>query len=142
MKTTFVNPQSVDRQWYVFDAEGKTLGRFATEIANILRGKNKPSFSPSHDTGDNVIIINADKIKLTGSKMESKYYFRHSGYVGGLKTENAATVMGKNSTKVVFQAIRGMVPRNRNRKDILSKLHIYAGTEHPHEAQKPVTLEL
>jgi large subunit ribosomal protein L13 len=142
MKTTFVNPQSVDRQWYVFDAEGKTLGRFATEIANILRGKNKPSFSPSHDTGDNVIIINADKIKLTGSKMESKYYFRHSGYVGGLKTENAATVMGKNPTKVVFQAIRGMVPRNRNRKDILSKLHIYAGTEHPHEAQKPVTLEL
>ncbi len=142
MKTTFVNPKSIDRQWYIFDAEGKTLGRFATEIANILRGKNKPSFSPSHDTGDNVIIINADKIHLTGSKMESKYYFRHSGYVGGLKAENAETVMGKNPTKVVFQAIRGMVPRNKNRKGTLSKLHIYAGTEHPHEAQKPVTLEI
>jgi large subunit ribosomal protein L13 len=142
MKTTFVNTQTLERQWFIFDAEDKTLGRFSTEIANILRGKNKPSYSPSHDTGDNVIIINAEKLKLTGKKLDNKYYFRHSGYVGGLKAENAAAVMGKDPAKVVFHSIRGMVPRNRNRKGILSKLHIYSGAEHPHEAQKPVTLEL
>lgn len=142
MKTTFINPQSVERQWYVFDAEGKTLGRFATEIANILRGKNKPSFSPSHDTGDNVIIINADKVHLTGKKLEQKLYYRHSGYTGGLKAESAQELIEGKPEKVIFHAIKGMIPRNRNRKDILSKLHIYAGGEHPHEAQKPVTLEV
>lgn len=142
MKTTFVNPQSLERKWFVFDAEGKTLGRFATEIANILRGKNKPTFSPSHDTGDNVIILNADKIKLTGNKLFQKMYYRHSGYNSGLKYNNAEELMISNPEKVVFQAIRGMVPRNRNRKQILSKLHIYKGAEHPHTAQKPVTLEL
>lgn len=142
MKTTFINPQSVERQWYVFDAEGKTLGRFATEIANILRGKNKPSFSPSHDTGDNVIIINADKVHLTGKKLEQKLYYRHSGYTGGLKSESAQELIEGKPEKVIFQAIKGMIPRNRNRKDILSKLHIYAGGEHPHEAQQPVTLEV
>ena len=142
MKTTFVNTKDVERKWYIFDAEGKTLGRFATEIANILRGKNKPSFSPSHDNGDFVIIINADKFNLTGNKLEDKKYHRHSGYLGGLTTESAKEVLGKKPTKIVTEAITGMIPRTRMRKEILSKLKVYAGSEHPHEAQKPINLEL
>ena len=142
MKTTFVNTQLVERQWYVLDAEGKTLGRFATEVANILRGKHKPSFSPSHDTGDNVIIINAEKLHLTGKKLDQKMYFSHSGFPGGLKSKNAQELILGKPEKIVFEAIKGMIPRTRIRKDILSKLHIYTGSEHPHEAQKPVTLEV
>jgi large subunit ribosomal protein L13 len=142
MKTTFVNTKEVERKWYIFDAEGKTLGRFATEIANILRGKNKPSFSPSHDNGDFVIIINAEKFALTGNKLEDKKYFRHSGYLGGLTEETAKEVLGKKPTKIVTEAITGMIPRTRMRKEILSKLKVYAGSEHPHEAQQPINLEL
>lgn len=142
MKTTFVNTKEVERKWYIFDAEGKTLGRFATEIANILRGKNKPSFSPSHDNGDFVIIINADKFALTGNKLEQKKYYRHSGYLGGLTEETAKEVLGKKPTKIVTEAITGMIPRTRMRKEILSKLKVYAGSEHPHEAQQPINLEL
>lgn len=142
MKTTFVNTKEVDRKWYIFDAEGKTLGRFATEIANILRGKSKPSFSPNHDNGDFVIVINADKFHLTGKKMDEKMYYRHSGYLGGLKEETAKEVLAKKPEKIVFEAIKGMIPRTRLRKDILAKLKVYAGSEHPHEAQKPINLEL
>ena len=142
MKTTYVNPKTIDRKWYVFDAEGQTLGRFATEIASILRGKNKPSFAPNHDTGDFVIIINADKLKLTGSKLEQKMYYTHSRYPGGLKGRNAATLLERTPEKVAYHAIAGMIPRHRLKKTILSKLHIYAGDTHPHEAQKPTNLEL
>ena len=141
MKTVFVDTQKIERKWYVFDAKGQTLGRFATKIADILRGKSKPSFSPNHDNGDHVIIINAKDIVLTGNKAESKMYYRHSRYPGALKSESAGDLMLQNPEKIVFEAIKGMIPRNRLRKDILSKLKIYASETHEHEAQKPINLE-
>ncbi len=142
MKTTYVNPKTIDRKWYVFDATGKTLGRFATEIANMLRGKNKACFAPNHDNGDYVIIINAEKLKLTGNKLEQKTYYTHSKYPGGLKSKTAATLLENKADKIIYHAIAGMIPRNRIKKTILSKLHVYTGDTHPHEAQQAINLEL
>lgn len=142
MKTVFVDTQKIERKWYVFDAKDQVLGRFATKIADILRGKNKPSFSPNHDNGDFVIIINAKDLKLTGTKEQDKMYYRHSRYPGGLKSESAETLRIQNPEKIVFEAIKGMIPRNKLRKPILSKLKIFASEEHNHEAQKPTNLEI
>ncbi len=142
MKTTFVNPKALERKWYILDATDKVLGRFSTEVANTLRGKNKPCFSPSHDCGDFVIIINADKVKLSGDKLATKKYYGHSQYPGGFKEETAASLQERAPERVIQHAIAGMLPRTRIHKDIMSKLKIYAGSEHPHEAQKPVNLDI
>ena len=140
MKTTFVNTHKLERKWYVFDAKDQVLGRFSTMIANKLRGKDKPSFSPNHDNGDYVIIINADKVKVTGSKETQKTYYRHSKYAGGLKSITLDKLRDKNPEKIIFESIKGMIPRNRLRKDILLKLKIYSGENHPHEAQQAINL--
>lgn len=142
MKTEFVNPEQVDRKWYIFDAKDQTLGRFSTKIANILRGKDKPSFSPSHDTGDFVIIINADQVKLTGKKLDQKKYYSHSRYPGGLKEVTAGKLLETKPEMVIMHSIAGMIPRSRIKDSILSKLKVYADGTHPHEAQKPINLEI
>lgn len=131
-----------DRKWYLVNAEGKTLGRLATKVADLLRGKGKPIFSPHIDCGDHVVIINADKIKLSGDKWNKKEYFSHSGYPGALKRTTAAKVMEKKPTKILEEAIKGMIPRNRLRTHILSKLKVYTGPEHKQQAQNPEKLEL
>jgi large subunit ribosomal protein L13 len=142
MKTNFVDTKQIERKWFIFDAADKTLGRFSTEIAKMLRGKNKPSFSPNHDNGDFVIIINAEKVNLTGTKLADKKYYSHSRYPGGLKEETAGNLLGRKPENVILHSIAGMIPRNRLKKEVLSKLKIYKGSEHPHEAQKPIKLEL
>lgn len=142
MKTTFANTHTLERKWFILDATDLVLGRFSTKIADILRGKNKTIFNPAHDNGDFVIIINADKIKLTGNKMAQKTYYSHSRFPGGLKEEKADKRMLRKPDKIVYDSIAGMIPRNRIKKDILSKLKIYAGTEHPHAAQQPINLEI
>lgn len=142
MKTTFANTHTLERKWFILDATDLVLGRFSTKIADILRGKNKAIFNPSHDNGDFVIIINADKIKLTGNKMAQKTYYHHSRFPGGLKQETADKRMLRKPDKIVYDSIAGMIPRNRIKKDILSKLKIYAGSEHPHTAQQPINLEI
>ena len=124
------------------DATDKTLGRLAAEVAKVLRGKHKPTFTPHMDTGDNVIIINADKVKLTGKKLTQKVYFRHSGYLGGDKYTLAKDMLEKNPTRMVEFAVRGMIPKNRLGEQIFKKLHVYAGAEHPHAAQMPEALEI
>ncbi|MBU1018343.1 MAG: 50S ribosomal protein L13 [Patescibacteria group bacterium] len=131
-----------DRKWYLVDAENKTVGRLATKIADILRGKNKPTFSPHIDCGDYIVIINADKIKLSGNKWAQKEYIRHSGYPGGIKRETAEKVLQKKPEKILTEAIKGMIPRNRLRTHILSKLKVYAGPNHRQEAQNPEKIEL
>lgn len=142
MKTTIVNTHAIERKWYILDATDKVLGRFSTKVANILRGKDKPTFNPSHDNGDFVIIINAEKLKLTGNKMAAKTYYHHSKFPGGLKEEVAAKRIGRKPEKMVYDSIAGMIPRNRMKKDVLSKLKIYTGSEHPHAAQQPINLEI
>ena len=142
MKTTIVNPKNIERKWYIVDAQGKTLGRLSTVIADVLRGKNKTHFSPSHDTGDHVIVINADKIVLTGKKLEQKKYYRHSQYAGGLKEINAKDLLVKKPTMVLQHAISGMLPKNKLRDVVMSKLYLYADSTHPHESQQPINLEL
>ena len=142
MKTVFVDTKKIERKWYIFDAKDQVLGRFSTKIADILRGKNKPSFSPNHDNGDFVIIINAKDIKLTGNKEASKMYYRHSRFPGGLKSESLAKVKASNPEKVVFESIKGMLPKNKLKKEVLTKLKIYASNEHNHEAQQPINLEI
>jgi len=142
MKTVFVDTKKIERKWYIFDAKDQVLGRFSTKIADILRGKNKPSFSPNHDNGDYVIILNAKDIKLTGNKESNKMYYRHSRFPGGLKSESLATVKASNPEKVVFEAIKGMLPKNKLKKEVLTKLKIYASNEHNHEAQQPINLEI
>lgn len=142
MKTHIAKKEDVNNKWYLINAKDKILGRIAPTIANKLRGKDKPIFSPHMDCGDYIIIINADQIKLTGNKMENKMYQRHSGFPGGFKEENAATLMERNPTKILEVAISGMLPKNRLRKVFMSKLKIYAGEEHPHGAQSPETLEV
>jgi large subunit ribosomal protein L13 len=142
MKTTFINTHALTRKWYILDATDLVLGRFSTKVANILRGKDKPSFNPAHDNGDHVVIINAEKLKLTGNKLAQKTYYSHSGFPGGLKEETAEKRIIRDPEKIVYDSIAGMIPRNRIKKDILSKLKIYAGAEHPHEAQKPINLEI
>jgi large subunit ribosomal protein L13 len=141
-KTTILRPDQSEKNWYVVDAAGKTLGRLATRVATVLRGKNKPAYVPFLDGGDFVIVINADKIHVTGKKREDKVYWRHSGYPSGLKLTNLKDAMEKDPTFPVRNAIRGMLPHNRLGRRLLKKLKVYAGPGHPHEAQKPVPLEL
>ena len=138
MRTTYMaKPESVERKWYIVDAAGKRVGRLATEIATILRGKHKPEFTPHVDTGDFVIVINAEKVVFTGNKLEKKFYYRHSGYPGGLKAVKAADMLKRHPERVMEKAVRGMLPHNRLGDDQYRKLKVYAGTEHPHAAQKP-----
>jgi large subunit ribosomal protein L13 len=137
MKTYMAKPGEIDKKWYILDAEGKVLGRLATEAAVILRGKHRPAFTPNVDTGDHVIIINADKIVLTGNKLQNKKYIRHSGYPGGLKVMSYATLMSKNPEIAVRKAIEGMLPHNRLGAAMAKKLKVYSGEEHPHQAQQP-----
>ncbi|MBP3372535.1 MAG: 50S ribosomal protein L13 [Clostridia bacterium] len=141
LKTYMAKAQDVERKWYVVDAEGQTLGRLATQIAVVLRGKNKPTFTPHVDTGDYVIVINADKIVLTGKKLDQKNYYRHSGYVGGLKTTVARKMLANKPEFMVYEAVRGMLPKNTLGRHMIKKLHIYRGAEHKHQAQKPEVLE-
>lgn len=143
MRTTYMAKASeIERKWYVIDAEGKTLGRLASEVASILRGKHKPTFTPHVDTGDHVILINAEKIELTGNKMANKVYYRHSGYVGGLKTRTAQEMREKFPERMLELAIKGMLPKGTLGRQMFKKLHVYAGAEHPHQAQQPETYEL
>lgn len=143
MRTTFMaKPNEVERKWYVVDAEGKTLGRLASEIASILRGKHKPTFTPHVDTGDFVIILNAEKIELTGKKLTDKIYYRHSQHPGGLKQRTAYEMRTKYSEKMLELAIRGMLPKGSLGRQMFKKLHVYAGSEHPHQAQQPEVYEL
>ena len=139
-QTTMANAATIERKWYVVDAAGQTLGRLASEVATVLRGKNKPTYTPHVDTGDYVIIINADKVVLTGKKLVQKVYFRHSGYLGGDSYTKAGDMLAKNPVKMVELAVKGMIPKNRLGSQ--TKLHVYAGPEHPHAAQKPETLEI
>ena len=142
MKTYMANPDKIERKWYVVDAEGCTLGRLASEIAKVLRGKNKPVFTPHVDTGDYVIIINAEKIKVTGKKLDQKIYYNHSDYVGGMKETTLKDMLAKKPTYVVEHAVKGMLPKGPLGRQMMSKLHVYAGENHGHEAQKPEVLEI
>ncbi|WP_416829508.1 50S ribosomal protein L13 [Ectobacillus polymachus] len=143
MRTTFMAKASeVERKWYVIDAEGKTLGRLATEVASILRGKNKPTFTPNVDTGDHVIILNAEKVHLTGNKLNGKIYYRHSMHPGGLKQRTALEMRTNYPVQMIERAVKGMLPKNSLGAQMIKKLKVYAGTEHPHEAQKPEVYEL
>lgn len=141
-KTVSANKDTVNKAWYVVDAEGEVLGRLASKVALVLRGKNKPDFTPHVDGGDNVIIINADKINLTGNKMTDKQYVRHTGYPGGQRFTNPEELMKKKPEEVIFKAVKGMLPKNRLGRAIVKNLHVYAGNEHPHEAQQPKELNL
>jgi len=140
MKTYQAKKEEVDHQWYLVNAEGKVLGRLATELAKILRGKNKPSFTPHVDTGDFVIVVNAEKVILTGKKMKDKIYYHHTGYPGGIKEIRAEKLLAKKPTEMLKIAVKGMLPKNSLGRQMLRKLKIYAGPNHPHEAQKPVPL--
>lgn len=142
MKTAFIKSKDVDRKWYVIDADGLVLGRLASRVAPILKGKTKPIYTPNADTGDFVIIINAEKVRLTGNKLENKIYYRHSGYPGGLKQKTAKELMESNPEKIVISAVHGMLPKNRLGKVQLKKLKVYRGSEHPHASQKPEALKL
>ena len=143
MRTTYMaKPNEVERKWYIIDAEGKTLGRLATEAASILRGKHKPQFTPHVDTGDFVIIVNADKVVLTGKKMQQKKYYRHSGHPGGLKVTVAADMLKNKPERMVEIAVKGMLPHNTLGRAQGMKLKVYAGNEHPHQAQKPEVWEI
>ena len=138
MRTTYMaKPGSVERKWYVVDAAGKRVGRLATEIATILRGKHKPEYTPHVDTGDFVVVINAEKVVFTGNKMEKKFYYRHSGYPGGLKAVKAGDMLQRHPERIMEKAVRGMLPHNRLGEDQYRKLKVYAGPDHPHAAQKP-----
>jgi large subunit ribosomal protein L13 len=143
MKTTLMaNPETRNRDWYVVDAEGKTLGRLATQIADALRGKRKPDYTPHCDTGDFVIVINAEKIAVTGEKLRDKRYYRHSGYPGGIRSRTLGEMLQRRPEEVIRRAVRGMLPRNRLARRQLRKLKVYAGPDHPHEAQKPQEMEI
>lgn len=143
MRTTFMaNDATVERKWFVVDAEGERLGRLSTEIASILRGKHKPTYTPHVDTGDNVIIVNADKIELTGNKLNAKMYYNHSGYTGGMRERNAAEMKATQPEKMIELAIKGMLPKGPLGRKMITKLHVYRGPEHKNQAQKPEALEL
>ena len=139
-RTTNENAASVKREWFVVDAAGQTVGRLASRVASVLRGKHKPSYTPHFDAGDNVIIINADQVKFTGAKEEQKTYLRHSGYPGGQRATNPARLRASHPERILETAIRGMLPKNRLGRAMYRKLHVYAGAEHPHGAQKPADL--
>lgn len=141
-KTFTAKPSTIERDWYVVDAEGKTLGRLATEVARRLRGKHKPEFTPNIDTGDYIIVINADKISVTGKKRQDKVYHRHTGYIGNLKSATFSEMQAKNPGKVIELAVKGMLPRGPLGRAQLKKLKIYAGSEHQHSAQQPILLNI
>ncbi len=140
MKTFMASPATIDRKWYVVDATDMTLGRLASEVAKVLRGKNKPIFTPHIDCGDNVIVINAEKIKVTGKKLDQKVYYHHSDYVGGLKEATLREKLAKKPEQVIELAVKGMLPKGPLGRQMFTKLHVYAGPEHKHEAQKPEVL--
>jgi len=140
MKTFMASPSTIDRKWYVVDATGMTLGRLASEIAKILRGKHKPIFTPHMDTGDYVIVVNAEKVKVTGKKLDQKIYYKHSGYVGGMKETTLREMMAKKPDQVVKLAVKGMLPKGPLGRQMYKKLYVYAGSEHNHAAQKPEVL--
>lgn len=140
MKSYMASPATIERKWYVIDAEGLTLGRLASETAKILRGKNKPIFTPHIDTGDYVIIVNAEKVKVTGKKLDQKVYYRHSEYVGGMKETTLREMMEKKPEKVIELAVKGMLPKGPLGREMYKKLFVYAGPEHKHQAQKPEAL--
>lgn len=142
MKTYMAKPKEIEKKWFVIDAEGKTLGRLASEAAAILKGKHKPTYTPHIDTGDFVVVVNADKIELTGKKLQQKLYRRHSRFPGGLKEVTYQTLMREKPTVAVEKAIKGMLPHNRLGRAMGKKLKVYVGTEHPHQAQKPEVWEL
>ena len=141
MNSFMANPDKIERKWYVVDAEGCTLGRLSSQIASVLRGKNKPVFTPHVDTGDYVIVVNADKVKVTGKKMDQKVYYNHSDFVGGMRETNLKEMMATKPEKVVEIAVKGMLPKGPLGRQMLTKLHVYAGAEHPHAAQKPEVLK-
>ncbi|MBQ1843327.1 MAG: 50S ribosomal protein L13 [Lachnospiraceae bacterium] len=142
MNTTYMpNPQKVERKWYVVDAEGQTLGRLASEVAKVLRGKNKPIYTPHEDCGDYVIVVNADKIKVTGKKLEQKVYYHHSDYVGGLRSATLKEMLEKHPDRVIEIAVKGMLPKGPLGRQMYKKLFVYAGPDHKHAAQKPEALE-
>jgi large subunit ribosomal protein L13 len=142
MKTQVPRTNDISRDWYVVDAENMVLGRLATRIATVLRGKNKPIFAPSVDTGDFVIVVNADKIALTGNKLSDKIYYSHSGYPGGIKSITAGKLMEKKAEEVIRKAVKGMLPKNKLASQMLKKLKVYAGGSHPHKAQQPKPLQV
>lgn len=142
MKTISTRPQDVTHGWYVIDADGKTLGRLATEIARRLRGKHKPEFTPHVDTGDYIVVVNAEKVHVTGAKRSDKMYYRHTGYPGGLKERTFQQMIDSHPDRVIRQAVKGMLPHNPLGRSMFRKLKVYAGPEHPHEAQQPQLLEL
>jgi large subunit ribosomal protein L13 len=142
MRTYNAKPGEVERRWYVVDADGQTLGRLATRIADTLRGKDKAQYTPHVDTGDFVVVVNAEKVQVTGNKLDQKRYYRHSGYPGGLRSRTLREQLERRPTEVIRKAVKGMLPRNRLARQQINKLKIYAGPEHPHEAQAPQPLEV
>ena len=140
MNTYMANPAKIERKWYVVDVEGATLGRISSEIAKVLRGKNKPEFTPHIDTGDYIIVVNAEKVKTTGKKLDQKIYYHHSDYVGGMKETTLREMLAKKPEKVVELAVKGMLPKGPLGRQMITKLHVYAGPEHTHAAQKPEAL--
>ena len=142
VKTYQANAQDRERGWFVVDAEGKTLGRLATQIANVLRGKRKPTYTPHVDVGDFVIVVNAEKIAVTGKKLSDKRYYRHSGYPGGIRHRTLGEMLERQPEEVIRKAVKGMLPRNRLARQQLTKLKVYAGPEHPHAAQQPKPMEI
>ena len=142
MKTFMANPDKIDRKWYVVDAKGATLGRLASEVASVLRGKNKPEFTPHADCGDYVIVINAAEVTVTGKKLDQKIYYNHSEYVGGMRETTLRELLAKKPERVVELAIKGMLPKGPLGRDMYRKLHVYAGENHGHQAQKPVVMEI
>ena len=142
MKTFTATPATIKREWCVVDATDKTLGRLASELAHRLRGKHKPEFTPNMDTGDHMVVINAEKIKVTGNKLEDKIYYHHTGYIGNLKSSNLGKLLDTHPERVIQKAVKGMLPKNPLGRAMFRKLHVYAGPEHPHAAQQPTQLEL
>ena len=142
MKTFSANNHDIERNWYLVDAQNKTLGRLSTAIANRLRGKHKPIYTPHVDTGVYIVVVNASKIRVTGKKMTDKVYYKHTGYIGNLKSENLETMLEKHPEKVLLKSVRGMLPKNKLGRAMIKKLRIFAGSEHTHIAQEPILLEL
>ena len=142
MKSYMASPSTINREWYVVDATGHTLGRLASEIASVLRGKKKPIHTPHIDTGDYVIVVNADKIKVTGKKLDQKVYYNYSGYVGGMKETTLRELLAKKPEEVIRKAVKGMLPKGPLGREMITKLHVYAGPEHKHQAQQPKELEI
>ena len=140
MKTFMASPSTIERKWYVVDATGYTLGRLASEVAKVLRGKNKPTYTPSMDTGDYVIVVNAEKISVTGKKLDQKVYYNHSGWVGGLKETTLREMLNKHPERVIEHAVKGMLPKGPLGREMYTKLHVFVGPEHTHAAQKPEVL--